>query len=169
LITFYEYPAAAEVPADEHHRRSLYSFVKRNAPHPGMQNFDFADRSVSTARRRVSNTPLQALELMNDPQFIEAYRVLADHAQKSGADPDAQLKTIFRLARRELPTTEQLQLMHQYYDQQVARFGADKAAATALLKNGVTPADPAADVVRLAALTNVTALVMNTPDAYSIR
>ncbi len=169
LITFYEYPAATDVPADEHHRRSLYSFVKRNAPHPGMQNFDFADRSVSTARRRVSNTPLQALELMNDPQFVEAYRVLADHAQKSGADPAVQLKTIFRLARRELPTPEQLELMRKYYEQQVSRFDADLPAAAALLKSGVMPVDPAADIAHLAALTNVTALVMNTPDANSIR
>jgi hypothetical protein len=169
LITFYSYPTEDKVPADDHHRRSLYSFVKRNAPHPGMQNFDFADRSVSTARRRVSNTPLQALELMNDPQFVEAYRVLALHVQQRGTDEDMQLTTVFRLARRELPTAEQMNVLRTYYEKQVARFGADTTAANQLLSTGVTPVDPNADVVKLAALTNVTALVMNSPDAYSIR
>ncbi len=59
--------------------------------------------------------------------------------------------------------------MRTYYEQQIKRFDADKTSAQAMLKTGITPIDPQADIVRLAALTNVTALVMNTPDAYSIR
>src|SRR6185436_14171923 len=58
---YYRYPAPEEVPADDHHRRSLYSFVKRNAPHPAMATFDLPDRGTTTVRRQTSNTPLQAL------------------------------------------------------------------------------------------------------------
>ena len=79
------------MPADDLHRRTLYTFVKRNATHPAMKIFDFTNRTESIARRRSSNTPLQALLLMNDPQYVEAYRSLAADALKSSADEDAQL------------------------------------------------------------------------------
>jgi mono/diheme cytochrome c family protein len=169
LNSFYEYPEYTDVPPDEHHRRSLYTFVKRSAPHPGMQIFDFADRTASSARRRVSNTPLQALELMNDPQFIEAYRVLASHSLEQNADTDAEITMIFRLARRQRPTLEQLAVLKQYYAGELAHFRADPASADSLLKVGVTPAKQGDDPIRLAALTNVTSVIMNSPDAYSLR
>jgi hypothetical protein len=169
LNSFYAYPDSAKVPDDEHHRRSVYTFVKRSAPHPGMHNFDFADRNVSTARRRMSNTPLQALELMNDPQFIEAYRSIAAEAMRTGSEPQAQLTTIFRLARREQPTDEHLQVLRDYYGKQTQRFAGDPAAAEELLKTGAVPVDKQLDRTQLAALTNVTAVVMNSPDAYFIR
>jgi hypothetical protein len=169
LNSFYEYPESTDVPPDEHHRRSLYTFIKRSAPHPGMQIFDFPDRATSSARRRVSNTPLQALELMNDPQFVEAYRVLASHALEQNADTDAAITTIFRLARRQRPTSEQLTLLKAYYDGELAHFRADPAGAHSLLKVGVTPVKEGDDPIRLAALTNVTAVIMNSPDAYSLR
>jgi hypothetical protein len=169
LNSFYEYPAPADVPPDEHHRRSLYTFVKRSAPPPGMQIFDFPDRTTSSARRRVSNTPLQALELMNDPQFVEAYRVLASHALEQNADTDAAITTIFRLARRQRPTAQQLALLKEYYDGELANFRMDPAGADSLLKVGVTPVKEGDDPIKLAALTNVTAVIMNSPDAYSLR
>jgi hypothetical protein len=169
LSSFYQYPESADVPPDEHHRRSLYTFIKRSAPHPGMQNFDFADRTTSSARRRVSNTPLQALELMNDPQFVEAYRVLASHALEQNADTGAEITTIFRLARRQRPTSEQLALLRQYYEGELAHFRSDPAGADSLLKVGVMPINQGNDPIKLAALTNVTAVIMNSPDAYSLR
>lgn len=169
LNSFHEYPTPDSIPDDEQHRRSLYTFIKRSAPPPGMQNFDLADRNVSTARRRISNTPLQALELMNDPQFVEAYRQLAAHASKAGKGDEEQLRRIFRLARRQDPAPEQLQIMKEYFEQQLARFEEAPADASKLLEIGVTPVDVSIDAVRLAALTNVTAVVMNSPDAYTIR
>ena len=77
LNSFYAYPLPDGVPADDLHRRTLYTFVKRNAPHPALKIFDFTNRTESVARRRSSNTPLQALLLENDPQYVEAYRSLA--------------------------------------------------------------------------------------------
>jgi hypothetical protein len=165
----YAYPAADKIPADDHHRRSLYSFIKRNAPHPAMATFDLPDRGTTTVRRQTSNTPLQALVLLDDPQYLEAYRVLATHVLKTVAGPDARITTIFRLATRRKPTPQERSPMRAYLDAQVERYSADKDAAVKLVKAGVTPVDPRVDVVQLAALMNVTAVVMNTPDAYSLR
>ena len=96
LNSFYTYPAPDSLPADDLHRRTLYTFVKRNATHPAMKIFDFTNRTESIARRRSSNTPLQALLLMNDPQYVEAYRSLATDALKSSTDEDAQLARLYR-------------------------------------------------------------------------
>jgi len=169
LNSFRRYPEPDEVPADEHHRRTLYTFVKRNAMHPGLQIFDAADPNVSIARRRTSNTPLQALELMNDPQFVEAYRHIAEHAMRQGGGTDAPLALVYRLATRREPTAEQLTILREAYAEERASFGRTPEKAVALLDVGVTRADSALDRSQLAALTQVTALVMNTPDAYSIR
>jgi hypothetical protein len=88
---------------------------------------------------------------------------------RSDTAKDAQLTTIFRLATRRRPRGEELSTLRAYYDSQIARFNADRDAAARLLAVGVTPADGRLDPVQLAALTNVTTVVMNTPDAYSLR
>ena len=165
----YKYPEPGEVPTDEHHRRSMYSFIKRNAPHPNMASFDLPDRGGATARRRTSNSPLQALVLLDDPQFVEAYRALAARALRTDTATDARLTTIFRLATRRHPRNDEMTMMRQYYDAQVQRFSTDRQAAVDRLKVGVTPVPAGVDVVQLAALTNVATLVMNTPDAYMLR
>jgi hypothetical protein len=134
-----------------------------------MQIFDAADPNVSVVRTRVSNTPLQALELLNDPQFVEAYRVLAAHVLESGANRQAQLTRLHRLAARRTPTLEQLSILQDYYAAQESIFAAAPEKATALLSTGVAAVDPGANTVRLAAMTNVAALVMNSPDAYTVR
>jgi hypothetical protein len=165
----YAYPAAAAVPVDEHHRRSMYSFVKRNSPHPNMATFDLPDRGGSTARRRTSNSPLQALVLLDDPQFLEAYRALAAKVLSTETSADARLTTIVRLATRRHPRADEMATLRDYYAAQVKRFSADHDAAGALVKTGVTPVPAGVDVVQLAALTNVVTVVMNTPDAYTLR
>jgi hypothetical protein len=165
----YRYPDADKVPADSHHRRSLYSFTKRNAPHPAMASFDMPERWSTQARRHTSNTPLQALVLLDDPQYVEAYRALAGQVLRTESAGDGQLTTIFRLATRRRPRADELGILREYYDAQVARFTADRPAADKLLAVGVTKPDPKLDAVRLAALTNVTTVIMNTPDAYSLR
>jgi hypothetical protein len=165
----YAYPDPNAVPADEHHRRSMYSFVKRNSPHPNMATFDLPDRGSSTARRRTSNSPLQALVLLDDPQFLEAYRALAARVLSAETADDARLTMIVRLATRRRPTADEMTTLREYYKAQVNRFSGDRDAATALLKVGVTPVPANVDLVQLAALTNVVTVVMNTPDAYTLR
>jgi hypothetical protein len=165
----YKYPDADKVPADAQHRRTMYSFVKRNAPHPAMATFDLPDRGGATARRRTSNSPLQALVLLDDPQYLEAYRALASHVLRSERAKDAQLTMIVRLATRRSPRPEELTAIREYYNAQLQRFAGDTAAANQLVSAGVTAVDATLDKVQLAALTNVTTVVMNTPDAYSLR
>ena len=149
------YPAADAVPAEEHYRRSIYTFVKRSVPHPAMAVFDLADRNVSHVARNVSNTPLQALTLWNDPQFVEAYRVLASTAMGEIGDTDARLERLFRLAVRRLPTAAELSVLRGYYEEELERFRRAPENANAMVQIGVAPVDPERDVLELAALTNV--------------
>jgi hypothetical protein len=165
----YDYPTPDVVPADAHHRRSMYSFIKRNAPHPAMATFDLPDRGGAAARRRTSNSPLQALVLLDDPQFLEAYRALAASVLKSESASDARLTKVFRLATRRHPRAPEMAGMRDYYNAQLERYTADREAAVQLLNIGVTPVDTNLDPVQLAALTNLTTVVMNTPDAYTLR
>ena len=165
----YKYPNPDQVPADAHHRRSLYSFIKRNAPHPAMASFDLPERGGAAARRQTSNTPLQALVLLDDPQYLEAYRALSSHVLKSVAATDARLIMVFRLATRRQPRADELATLRAYYEAQLRRFSQDTEAAVKLVTVGVTPVEPGLDTAQLAALTNVTTVVMNTPDAYTLR
>ena len=169
LNSFYTYPVPEDLPPDELHRRTLYTFVKRNATHPGMKIFDFTNRTESIARRRSSNTPLQALELMNDPQFVEAYRSLAADALRFAADEDAQLARLYRHATRATPTPAHVAVLRDYYDEQRAAYEGNDAKIAGVLDVGVVAPDPALDRTQLAALTNVAALVMSSPDAYTVR
>jgi hypothetical protein len=169
LNSFYNYPLPASLPADDLHRRTLYTFVKRNATHPAMKIFDFPNRTESIARRRSSNTPLQALELMNDPQYVVAYRALAAESLHFAADEAAQLTRLYRLGTRATPTAEEVAVLRDYYREQRAAYSGNDAKIAGLLDVGVMPADPALDRTSLAALTNVAALVMSSPDAYTVR
>jgi hypothetical protein len=169
LNSFYQWPNPKDLPPDDLHRRTLYTFVKRNATHPGMRIFDFTNRTESIARRRSSNTPLQALMLMNDPQFVEAYRSLASDALRSSSDEDAQLTRVYRHATRTTPSAAEIAVLRDYFAEQRGSYAGNDTKIASVLDVGVTPADPALDRATLAALTNVTALVMNSPDAYTVR
>ena len=134
-----------------------------------MRIFDFTNRTESISRRRSSNTPLQALVLMNDPQYVEAYRSLAADALQSSPDESAQLARLYRLGTRATPSAEHIAVLRDYYAQQRAAYANNEAKAASVLDVGVVPADPALDRATLAAMTNVAALVMNSPDAYTVR
>ena len=162
------YPDPSFIPADEMHRRSMYTFIKRNAQPPAMTVFDLADRNVSSVSRRISNTPLQALVLLNDTQYMEAYRKLAEHAVESSTDADQQIVVLFRLATRRHPTDQELEALRQYRVAQVKSLSASPQDADAIVKVGITTSDPRVDRVTLAAMTLVAAVIMNSPDAYSL-
>ena len=157
------------VPDDQMHRRSMYTFVKRNAPVANLVPFDMADRYNASVIRPISNTPLQALVMLNDTQFVEAYRKLAERVIKTSASEDQQITTLWRLAVRRSPYPEELASGRRFLALETARMQARPDEVKKLLAIGVAPADPAVDPARLAALTVVTAGVMNTPDAYTLR
>jgi hypothetical protein len=157
------------VPQDEYHRRTMYTFFKRNAPPPSLMVFDMADRNVSTVARKISSTPLQALVLLNDPQYTEAYRKMAERVMHLSADPMQQVITLFRLATRRHPTPTELALLMSYREAQVAHMTTAHEDVTRLMSIGVAPADITLDQTQVAALTMVAATVMNSPDAYTLR
>jgi hypothetical protein len=157
------------VPVDENHRRSMYTFIKRNAPVPNLVPFDMPDRYNASVIRPVSNTPLQGLVMLNDVQFMEAYRKIAERAIKSSASEDGQITTLWRLAVRRRPYAAELASAKRLLASQRARLQASPAEAKKMLAIGAAPADPTLDPVGLAAMTVVTAGVMNTPDAYTLR
>ena len=126
------------------------------------------------SRRRDGAPPdlelaLQALVLLDDPQFLEANRALAGNVLKTETEQDARLTKVFRLATRRHPIAAEMAAMRDYHSSQLQRYASDREAAVQLLSVGVTPVDQSIDPVQLAALTNLTTVVMNTPDAYSLR
>jgi hypothetical protein len=157
------------VPAEENYRRSIYTFIKRNAPVANLVPFDMPDRRDAQVMRPTSNTPLQGLVMLNDTQFMEAYRKLAERAIKSSADADEQLVTMWRLAVRRHPEPAELATIKTYRASELALMQKSPDEVKRLIAIGLAPADPAVDPVELAALTIVTASVMNTPDAYTVR
>jgi hypothetical protein len=94
------------------YRRSLYTFWKRTVPPPSLNTFDAPDREKCTARRIITNTPLQSLVLMNDPTFVEAARALADRAQREGpGTDDARIGWIFREATSRRPSDAETRVL----------------------------------------------------------
>ena len=157
------------VPKDEDYRRSMYTFIKRNQAPANMVVFDMPDRKQATVLRPMSNTPLQALVLLNDPQFMEAYRKLAERSIKSSANPDQQLVTLFRLAARRHPEARELNAMRTYRQEEEARAAKTPDEVKKLMAIGRTPSDASMDPVKLTAMMVVAAGVMNSPDAYTLR
>jgi hypothetical protein len=147
----------------------MYTFVKRNAPVANLVPFDMPDRRDAQVARPNSNTPLQGLVMLNDTQFMEAYRKLAERAIKSSANEEEQLITMWRLAVRRHPDAAELATIRRYRASEVALMRESPDEVKKLIAIGAAPADPAVDPVALAALTVVTASVMNTPDAYTVR
>ena len=127
-----------------------------------------ADRNVATVARTISNTPLQALVLLNDPQYLEAYRKMGERALSAGSGPREQVEMLFRLATRRRPLDAELQALLAYREVQVARLGKARTDVDKLLGVGVSPAATGLDRIQLAGLTMVAAAAMNSPDAYTL-
>lgn len=143
------------------YRRSLYTFWKRTAPHPAMEILNAPTREVFCVRRDRTNTPLQAFVTLNDPQFIEASRRLAENAMKASAEAPARLDFLSaRLLSRTLGPDER-QLATGTYEAALASYKADPASAAALVANGESKADPALDPSELAAWTLVASQLLN--------
>ncbi|HLP00091.1 MAG TPA: DUF1553 domain-containing protein [Fimbriimonas sp.] len=139
------------------YKRSLYSTWKRTTPVPGMMMFDATSREACTVRRPSTNTPLQALVLLNDVQFVEAARVLAERTleQKGGV-----YIPFVRLAGRK-PSDSERAILDRTFDEQRAFFAADPASATKLITVGASKANPALDPLDLAAMTVVVQTILN--------
>ncbi len=148
------------------YRRSLYSIWKRAAPPPFMQIFDVDDRGDCEVDRRMSSTPLQALNLLNDPQFVEVSRVLAEKMIKTEPDSTQRLYKIFRLLTGRYPSETEQTILTEFYDEELANFQNDPAAAKAFMNNGYKDYDPTL-TTEIAALGVVASSIMNTTEAFT--
>lgn len=140
------------------YRRSLYTFWKRTVPPPTMATFDAPSRDMCVLSRQKTNTPLQALALMNDPTFVEAARILAENAMRRSHHLDEQLLVAFRTILARPPIAFELQTLRKGFHKRLDYFRDEQEEAEKLLDVGDYPADPTLDISQLAALSTT---VMN--------
>ncbi len=144
------------------YRRSLYTFWKRTVAPPAMITFDAGGRETCVVRESRTNTPLQALTLMNEVTFVEASRALAARViREAGPRPEDRLTLAFRLLTARAPSQQELATLVAGLAAQRDFFQADPQAAAQLLTVGESPVDPAADPIELAAYTMQAGLIMN--------
>ena len=144
------------------YRRGLYTFWKRTNPPASLATFDAPDREKCTARRTLTNTPLQALALMNDPTYVEAARALAQRALlEGGRDVDGRIAYAFRLATARRPSAEEMGVLRALLAKRLAGFRRDKKAARDLVAVGEWKSDPRLDVSELAAWSMVSSTILN--------
>ncbi|WP_162343249.1 DUF1553 domain-containing protein [Cyclobacterium salsum] len=155
-------------PGEGLYRRSLYTIWKRTSAPPSMMIFDVGDRAECTVKRSETSTPLQALVLLNDPQFVEAARVTAEKLIAT-YKPEQRLENAFQLSTGRQPNPKEKEILHQFYTEETERFSQNKNEALAYLSTGSHPTKPNLDPVQVAALATVINGIMNTTDGYTIR
>lgn len=147
---------------DDLYRRSFYTYWKRTVAPPTMVTFDATSREACIVQRSRTNTPLQALALMNDPTFVEAARVFAQREiKKTAGSTEDRIESAFVAATARLPRAEEMAVLTHRYESSLLAFQNDPASASQLLHVGEFPLDEKVNVQELAALTTVTSLILN--------
>jgi hypothetical protein len=144
------------------YRRSLYTFFKRTAPPPFMVNFDAPNREQSCTRRERSNTPLQALQLLNDVQHVEAARGLAQRVLlESASDTKSRIAWLFKTVLAREPSAEESEIVSRQWAEHLARYAADDAAAKRLISIGESKPNLNLPATELAAATLIASTLLN--------
>ena len=144
------------------HRRTVYTFIKRTAPPPQMSTFDAPSRETCSVRRERTNTPLQALLLMNDPQYVECARALAERVIGEAEETvEARAQHMFQLCTGRVPIKEELAVLVNVYEQHLATYKADPEAAKKLATIGGVELNKEVPTDQLAAWTMIGNLVLN--------
>jgi hypothetical protein len=147
---------------DKLYRRSLYTFWRRTIPPPSMANFDASARENHMVRPVVTNTPLQALDLMNDVTYVEAARVFAQRVMKEGGKtPADRIAYAFRVATARPPKPAESAILLDAFRRNSDLFKSKPDAALKYVSAGEYPRDAKLDVSELAAYTTVTSLILN--------
>ena len=146
---------------DSLYRRSMYTIIKRSAPPPAMVNFDATDRAFCSVRRQKTASPLQSLVLMNDPQFVEASRILGEKMVKADPSVLERLQYGFQALTSRKANPAELTALKDLYDTEYAYFKKNLDKAEKLLSVGEFPRDKNLDVAEVAAYTIVASTVMN--------
>jgi hypothetical protein len=150
------------------YRRSIYVFLKRTAPPPFMVSFDAPNREQFCARRERSNTPLQALQLMNDVQHVEAARALAARAvAEGGADDAARIGWLFRVLLARDPEAAEAAVVAETLAGQRQRYAADEPAAVKAISHGASKPPAGVTAVELASWTLVANMLLNLDETLS--
>ena len=150
------------------YRRSMYTFWKRTIPPPSLGVFDAPDREKCVARRSRTNTPLQALVLMNDPTYVEAARALAQRAIRAGGtDARDRIRFAYHSALARPPTAAEARLLESLAREQERKFRAAPALARDLLDVGESARDDSVGAPELAAWTVVASSVLNLDETIS--
>jgi hypothetical protein len=148
-------------PGDEKYRRGLYVILKRGAPYPSFVNFDASGRPACVVKRSRTNTPLQALTLLNDPVHVEAalafaHRIIGEHP---AASIDSRLEHAFRLATGRRPNAAEMRILRKLYDEQLEASRHNPSAARALIGDFTTP--PNTDPAEFATWYSVATTLLN--------
>jgi hypothetical protein len=149
------------------YRRTMYTFWKRTSPPPTLVTFDAPDRETCTVRRPRTNTPLQALVLMNDPTYVEAARKLAERVMREAETAEERIVLAFRLATGRRPKAEEVGVLRRVFEQQLSSFRRDKEAARKLLSVGEASRGSKLDEAELAAWASVASVILNLDEAVT--
>ncbi|MFL5244151.1 MAG: PSD1 and planctomycete cytochrome C domain-containing protein [Gemmataceae bacterium] len=153
---------------ENQYRRGLYTFWQRTFLHPSLLAFDAPTREECTVDRPRSSTPLQALVLLNDPTYVEAARVFAEHAlEKGGKTFPELLDWAYRRAVSRTAKPAEAKLLEELYRKHLADYSKDKDAAKKLVSTGDWPVPKAIDPVELAAWTSVTRAILNLHETFT--
>ncbi len=144
------------------YRKSLYTYWKRTVPPPSMMTFDASERNLCVVKRQSTSTPLQALVLLNDPQFLEASRKLAElMLQQDGGEIQPKVEWAFRKATGRYPGEKELEVLMSIYRDELQSFEEAPARSEELLATGDAPVGADLDPIKLAALTIVANTIFN--------
>jgi hypothetical protein len=152
----------SESRGDDLYRRAVYTEWQRTFLHPSLLAFDAPTREECAVNRVSSNTPLQALVLLNDPIFVEAARAFAQHILASGgAKTDDRIAWAFRRALNRAPEKQERRVLAELYQSSLKRFDSGDANAAEFLKTGEAPVPADVDREDLAAMTIVARAILN--------
>lgn len=155
---------------DSLYRRGLYTFWKRSAPPPSAITFDASERYNCIVKKQKTSTPLQSLVLLNDPQYLEASRVLAEKMMKEGGENiDNRIKYAFKALTSRLPNTVEASILKNMYLEELSIFKKNTATADKILKIGEFKRNIALNTNDLAACTMVATTIMNFDETVTKR
>jgi Protein of unknown function (DUF1553)/Protein of unknown function (DUF1549)/Concanavalin A-like lectin/glucanases superfamily/Planctomycete cytochrome C len=152
---------------DKLYRRGLYTFWKRTVPPPGLAAFDAFARETCWVRETRTNTPLQALNLLNDVTYVESARVLAERVLRESRSPDERLMLAFQRVTSRTPTDGEMYVLRRNLDRHLTEYRKDAAAARKLLTVGEVKPDVKLDPAELAAYAAVCRLILNLDEAVT--
>ena len=156
------FKAVSRGKGDSLYRRSLYTYWKRTGPAPVMMTLDAAKREVCNVKRERTTSPLHAMVLLNDPQLIEAARVVGQvMVKKHGDDQVASIRELFRRFTSRFPSERESAVLYKAYQQQFDYFSKRPEQATQFLKTGDTPVDETLSATQVAAMGMVVNLLIN--------